>query len=403
MVAFGFIVGLAVGALAVWLVMRARASAARAAQLELATAFRALSAEALKSNNEEFLQLATTKLEGFQRGAREDLEQRQKAVEQLVAPLKESLTKFDEQTQSLEASRQRAYGELSSQVEALTVTQERLRNETGALVKALRSPSSRGRWGEMQLRRTLETAGMLAYCDFVEQATTTSEDGVLRPDVVVRLAGGKQIVIDAKVPLEALLDIADADDDATREEHYRSFLRHVRTHVGKLSLKSYWQQFGRSPEFVIMYLPSEAFYRYALEKDDALMEAAASQNVVLAGPMNLIGLLKIIALGWREEALAESAAHVSELGRDLYTRLATMGKHFSDLGRRLTSAVETYNDTVSSLETRVLPSARRFPELGVPSEKEIEPLAQIEKLVKPLTAPELVPLAGFEDLDVDAA
>ena len=406
MIVLGFVLGLAVGALAVWLVLRHRQN--------MATEFRALSAEALKSSNEEFLQLAATKLDGLQREAQNDLEQRQKAlqgdleqrqkaVEQLVAPLKESLDKVDTQVRTLEASRQKAYGELSSQVVTLTQTQERLRTETGSLVKALRSPSSRGRWGEMQLRRTLETAGMLAHCDFDEQATVSSEDGVLRPDVVIRLAGGKQIVVDAKVPLEALLDISDADDEATRELHYQTFVRHVRDHVAKLSLKSYWQQFDRSPEFVVMYLPSEAFYRYALEKDDTLMESAAGQNVVLAGPMNLIGLLKVIALGWREEALAESAAQVSELGRDLYARLATMGKHFATLGARLTGAVEAYNDTVGSLETRVLPSARRFPELGVPTRVEIEPVASIEKLVRPLTAEELVPLLEFEDLDVDAA
>ena len=391
----GLLLGLLLGAAGAWLWARGRTAALEVelvherSRMEEKVAlldqfgekFDALAADALRKNNESFLELAGGK----------------------VRPIEEHLKKVTDEVQALERSRRQDYGMLQKSVETLVQSNERIRAEAASLSTALRSSEVRGAWGQMALRNAVETAGMLAYCDFVEQATTTSEDGVLRPDVVVRFAGGKQIVIDAKVPLEALLDIADADDDAAREEHYRSFLRHVRTHVAKLSLKSYWQQFDRSPEFVVMYLPSEAFYRYALEKDDALMEAAASQNVVLAGPMNLIGLLKIIALGWREEALAESAAHVSELGRDLYTRLATMGKHFSDLGRRLTSAVETYNDTVSSLETRVLPSARRFPELGVPSEREIEPLAQIEKLVKPLTAPELVPLAGFEDLDVDAA
>jgi DNA recombination protein RmuC len=389
MIVLGFVLGLLVGALAVWLVMRHRAS--------IATEFRALSAEALKSSNEEFLQLATTQFEGYRQQARGDLDQRRQAFEQLLVPLKDTLTKYDQQAQSLEASRQKAYGELSSQVETLTQTQERLRSETSELVKALRSPSSRGRWGEMQLRRTLETAGMLAHCDFDEQATVSSEDGVLRPDVVIRLAGGKKVVVDAKVPLEALLDISDADDEATRELHYQTFVRHVRTHLAKLSLKSYWEQFERSPEFVVMYLPSEAFYRYALEKDDTLMEAAATQNVVLAGPMNLIGLLKVIALGWREEALAENAAHVSELGRELYARLATMGRHFANLGTKLTSAVEAYNETVGSLETRVLPSARRFREVGVPAKDEIAQVASIERLVRPLTADELV------DVDVDAA
>lgn len=400
MVVLGFVAGLLVGSIAVWVVMRYRASAARDARTELATEFRALSAEALKSNNEEFLQLATTKLEGFQREAQGELDKRRQAVEQLVAPLKESLTRFDVQTQSLEASRRQAYGALSKQVELLADGQERLRTETATLVKALRSPSARGRWGEMQLRRALELSGMLAHCDFVEQPTASGEDGVLRPDVVVKLAGGKHLVIDAKVPLEALLDALQAEDDAVREARLQDFVRNVREHVAALSRKAYWRQFTPSPEFVVMFLPSESFYRYALELDGSLMELGTNQKVILASPTNLISLLLAAATGWQEETLAESARQVSELGRELYDRLSTMGTHVSRLGNRLDKAVEAYNETVGSLEARVLPSARRFPELGVPAKEPIEPLAPIERLVKPLTAPELVPL---EELDVDAA
>ncbi len=403
MVVFGFIAGLAVGALAVWLVMRHRAIAAREARVELATEFRALSAEALRSSNEEFLQLAATKLEGLQREAQGDLDKRRQAVEQLVAPLKESLTRFDEQTQSLEASRRQAYGALSKQVELLAAGQERLRAETATLVKALRSPSARGRWGEMQLRRALELSGMLAHCDFLEQPTASGDDGVLRPDVVVKLAGGKHLVIDAKVPLEALLDALQAEDDTIREARLQDFVRNVRDHVTALSRKSYWRQFTPSPEFVVMFLPSESFYRYALELDGSLMELGTSQKVIIASPTNLISLLLAAATGWQEATLAESARQVSELGRELYDRLSTMGAHVSRLGRQLDKAVGAYNDTVGSLEARVLPSARRFPELGVPAKDEIEPVAPVERLVKPLTAPELVPLVELEDLDVDAA
>jgi DNA recombination protein RmuC len=400
MVAVAFIVGLVVGSLAVWLATRVRASAAREAQADLTTMFRALSSEALRSNNEEFLQLATTKLEGFQRGARDDLDQRQKAVEQIVAPLKESLEKVDHQVRTLEASRRQAYGALTTQVQVLAETQERLRTETAGLVKALRSPGARGRWGEMQLRRALEMAGMLPHCDFVEQPTVSSDDRTLRPDVVVRLPGGKKIVVDAKVPLEALLDAFETEDEGVREARCQDFLRHVRDHMGKLSLKAYWRQFTPSPEFVVMFLPSESFYRYAVERDASLLELGPSQRVILASPTTLIAVLFAVAAGWREETLAESARQVSELGRELYDRLSTMGAHVSKLGNRLDQAVAAYNETVGSLEARVLPSARRFPELGVPAKEEIDHVETVERMVKPLTAPELVPLS---ELGADAA
>jgi DNA recombination protein RmuC len=406
MVFLALLLGIFLGGSAVWLVARARASAERRTQAEAATAFRALSAEALRTSNEEFLQLAKTQLEGYQREARTDLDQRRKAVEELVAPLKESLTKVDEHVQSLEVSRRQAYGSLTTQVQLLARTQDQLRSETASLVKALRTPSARGRWGEMHLRRALEMTGMLSHCDFVEQPTVATPDGTLRPDVVVKLAGGKNIVIDAKVPLEALLDALQTEDEGERERRLRDFVRNIREHVGKLSLKAYWRQFSPSPEYVVMFLPTESFYRYALEEDHSLIEFAASQNILVASPTTLIATLRSAAMGWREETLAESARQVSELGKELYERLSTMGEHVTKVGKRLDGAVGAYNDMVGSFETRVLPSARRFPELGVPANAELEPMAQIERMVRPLTAPELVSPGEppeLAELGVDAA
>jgi DNA recombination protein RmuC len=406
MVILALALGLLVGGGAVWLVMRARASAERRAHAQAASEFRALSAEALRTSNQEFLQLAKTQLEGFQREARGDLDQRKQAVEQLVAPLKESLAKVDDHVQSLEVSRQKAYGALTTQVQMLARTQDQLRSETASLVKALRTPAARGRWGEMHLRRALEMTGMLAHCDFVEQPTATTPDGALRPDVVVQLAGGKNIVIDAKVPLEALLDALQTDDEDERRDKLQLFVRHVRDHVGKLSVKAYWRQFTPSPEYVVMFLPTESFYRYALEEDHSLLEFAANQNVLIASPTTLIATLRSAAMGWREETLAESARQVSELGRELYERLATMGAHVTRLGKRLEGAVEAYNETVGSLETRVLPSARRFPELGVPAKAELDPVTPIERMIRPLAADELTTtqeLPGLGELDADAA
>jgi DNA recombination protein RmuC len=406
MVFLALLIGIVLGGLAVWLATRARASAEKRTQAETATVFRALSAEALRTSNEEFLQLAKTQLEGFQREARTDLDQRRQAVEELVAPLKESLTKVDEHVQSLEVSRRQAYGSLTTQVQLLARTQDQLRTETASLVKALRTPSARGRWGEMHLRRALEMTGMLAHCDFVEQPTVATPDGTLRPDVVVKLAGGKNIVIDAKVPLEALLDALQTEDDGERERRLQDFVRNVREHVGKLSLKAYWRQFSPSPEYVVMFLPTESFFRYALEEDQSLVEFAAGQNILIASPTTLIATLRSAAMGWREETLAESARQVSELGKELYERLSTMGEHVAKVGRRLDGAVSAYNDMVGSLETRVLPSARRFPELGVPAKDELEPMAQVERMVRPVTAPELVSpdeTPELVELDVDAA
>ena len=325
--------------------------------------FKEMSGAALAQSNSSFLALAETKL----------------------SPLTTTLTQFEQQTRALEKSRQDAYTQLTTQVGSLVSLQEQLRSETHSLATALRAPAVRGRWGEMQLRRTVEAAGMLEYCDFVEQSSTRDGEGrLLRPDLVVKLPGGRQVVVDAKAPLQALLDSVEgtlSEDD--RAAKMSDFARHVRDHIAKLNGKSYWQQFSPTPDFVVMFLPGESFYRAALEQDPELLDLHASSRVIIASPTTLITLLRAIAVGWREEKVAESARSVSELGRELYERLATMVEHFSTVGKRLDGAVQAYNQTVGSLERRVLVSARRFPEHGIGTDKQIVELAPVDKSTQP--------------------
>ena len=352
---------------------------------ELRESFQALSADALKSNNQAFLQLANATLEKFQSEAKGDLELRQQAVENLVAPIGESLKKVDAQIQQIESARNQAYGDLTAQVRSLIVTQEKLQSETGNLVKALRTPTVRGRWGEIQLKRVVEIAGMLSYCDFVEQETVTTSAGRLRPDLIVRLPGGKNVVVDAKTPLLAYLEAVESVDDDVRRQKLVDHARQVQTHMAQLSSKQYQEQFDPTPEFVVMFLPGETFFSAALEQEPALIERGVAQKVIPASPTTLIALLKAVAYGWNQEKLARNAREISVLGKELHERLRNLGAHIENVGKGLDRAVEAYNKAVGSLESRVMVSARKFVELGAPVTEQIAELNPIETTTRNLT------------------
>jgi DNA recombination protein RmuC len=389
MVIVALLIGLAVGAFAVLVAVRPalverrrrtqevialeRELAARKAELAternsrdewLAGVMKTVSAEALDANSTRFLELAETHLTGH------------------VRPLKDSLERMDQQLRNVERVRQESYGALQTQVTTLS-------ERTGSLTNALRTPHVRGRWGEAQLRNVVEYAGMVEYCDYVSQATVSTDEGSLRPDLVVRIPGGKHVVVDAKAPLTAYLDAFETSDEAERELRFADHARQVREHIGKLSAKGYWRQFDPSPDFVVMFLPDESYLRVAHEHDRTLQEYAWSSNVILASPSTLMILLRTVSMTWQQETLTESARDISALGRELYKRLSTMGTHFSKLGRSLEGAVDSYNKTVGSLERQVLPQARRFEQHGITG---IEPpdLQPIERQTRPLAAAELV-------------
>jgi DNA recombination protein RmuC len=390
----GILIGLAVGAGVAWLVVRSQ-YAARVAVLEdgkaaIGETMKALAADALATNNASFLQLAKAQLEQLQQKTTQDFEQRKQAVEHLVSPIKESLAKVDGKLQELEVARTRAYSELSTQVKQLADTQSQLRDETGNLVSALRDrPNVRGRWGEIQLRRVVEMAGMLEHCDFETQAHVRTGDGSLRPDLVVRLPGSKTVVVDSKFPGQAYLDSLAAQSEDERAARLRDHARQVRDHIAKLSGKSYWSQFDAAPEFVVLFIPGETFLSAALEQDPSLIEEGVNQQVILATPTTLIALLRAVAYGWRQETIAESAKAISDDARELYGRIAKFTEHLAKVGRGLETAVGAFNEAVGSLETRVLPSARRFRESGVSPAAEFAPLQQVDRSVRPVTAPEL--------------
>lgn len=421
----GILIGLAVGALVGWILARAKGgaddgSAARIAELETTvrlekeSAQRTLEAERrvweervaeLRSNEEElkktfenlsnkaldnasknFIERAKETLEKYQVEARGDLDKRKQAIENLVKPVQENFEKFSKTITSMEEARREAYGALGEQVKGLLGAQEKLQSETGNLVKALRKPQVRGRWGEIQLERVAELAGMTKNCDFNTQHSVDGEDGKLRPDMVINLPGGKNIVVDAKAPITAFLDALEAENEEERLTRLTAHSRHVREHVKQLSSKSYWQQFPNSPEFVILFLPGESFFSAALEQDPELIERAAADRVMLATPTTLIALLHAVRYGWQQEALAESAREIADVGAELYERMAKFSEHLGRVGNHLDQSIGAYNDAVGSFDRRILPSLRKFPALGVSVKKEIAEGKAIERTGRPLPA-----------------
>ena len=412
------LVGVAVGVLVGWM---ARASSAserlRAAQVDAAQSrarldaeraahgerlialaadnerqseqFRALAADALANNNEQFLALAHQRLSASQQTQVGELAQREQAVKALVEPLTRTLEAVRTELTTAEKARLEGHAALGEQVRAMRESSEHLRSETAQLVTALRSSQVRGRWGELQLRRVVESAGMIAQVDFVEQSQVRTDDGLLRPDMVVRLAGGKNVVVDAKVAFLGYLEATQTTDERVRVERMAAHARHMRAHIDDLAGKRYWDQFAPAPEFVVMFVPAESFLHAALEQDPGLVEYAFERNVVIASPMTLLALLRTIAYAWRQDALASNAQAVLTLGKELHGRLATMGLHLAKLGRSIDAAAGAYNQTVSSLETRVLVSARRFADLNV-VDGDLPTPAPANPQLSAVSAPELV-------------
>ncbi len=378
-----------------------RVAAAQQDARRSAEQFRALAAEALQANSEQFLMVAEERLRRSQVAGSAELGRREEAVRQLVEPLTRTLDQVKAEVATAERARAEAQATLAEQLRAMRDSSELLRSETGQLVTALRSSQVRGRWGELQLRRVVEAAGMVEHVDFFEQDQVRTDDGALRPDMVVRLAGGKSVVVDAKVAFLGYLDAMQADDDAVRADRLAAHARHVRKHIDDLAAKAYWDQFAPAPEFVVMFLPAEAFLHAALEADGTLVEHAMERGVVLATPMTLVALLRTVAYAWRQDALAANAQQVLTLGRELHGRLATLGGHVGRLGRQLDGAVRAYNETVSSLESRVLVSARRLADLKV-TDAELETPTQVDRAARQIQAPELVAFRDQKAVVLDA-
>ena len=380
-IVLALVAGLAVGA---WLgYLLAKREEAKAKD-QLADTFKALATDALRGNSETLIGQATQAFKTVKTEAEGDLAQRQQAIEGLIKPLNEALQRYETQIASMERARQSAYGGLDQHLKTLAQAHERLQQETGNLVKALRSPQVRGQWGEITLKRVVELAGMVEHCDFREQETVQGETGRLRPDMIIQLPAGRQIVVDAKTVLAAYLEAVEAQDDEVRRERLRQHATQVRARMDQLSAKAYWSQFAQAPEFVVLFLPGEQFLGAALEYDRTLIEEGFAKKVVIATPTTLIALLRAVAYGWRQEQLAENAQAISALGKDLFERMAVLAEYLSDVGASLNKSVTAYNKAVGSLEARVLPSARRFKDLGIGSEKDIPKLESLEQAPRPV-------------------
>ncbi len=348
-------------------------------QQNLTETFKNLSNQALLHNNQSFLGLAQTSLEKFFEASKTDLEQKQKALGDIIDPVHKALNQVDQKIGLLEKERVGAYSDLKRQLTDMMLTQKELRVETASLVKALRTPAARGQWGEMQLKRVVEMAGMVSHCDFFEQMTT--DDGRMRPDMIVQLPGGKNIIVDAKTPLSSYLEALETNDEQQRAIWLDDHARQVRVHIRSLSQKAYWEQFQPTPEFVVMFLPGEAFFSAALEKDPSLIECGVKERVILATPTTLIALLRAVAFGWRQESMADNARAISELGREVHKRLGDMSQHLSKLGRHVHQVVDSYNHTIGTFERRVLVTARKFHELDTSlDEKTMDMLNPLDSL-----------------------
>jgi DNA recombination protein RmuC len=403
------IAGLIVGAGVTMLIMRERIRALhenqdrmRDNQAQMSDSFKAMSAEALDTSIRQLTEMARTQLQSTQAEAKGELEKRQLAMEQLVRPLKDQLQRVDQQLLTLNKERHQSQGMLAERMRQLAEANEKLRSETGALVTALRKPNARGQWGQMQLRKVVELAGMVRHCDFTEQASFAGDEQTLRPDMVVNLPGGKHVVVDAKAPLQGILDAYDAPDEQTRSEAMQAHARLLRRHVKQLADKAYWDGMESAPDFVVLFLPGEHLYGAALDADPSLIEDAMSRRVLIATPTTLLALLHSVGYGWQQERVAESAQAISDLGRELHGRLAKLSGMIQTLGKRLNSTVNAYNDTVGSYERRVLPAARRFADHGaVASGSEIGDLDQITETAREtsLTSDDEIAIAHAEEID----
>lgn len=359
-----------------------RIAALDEARDQLRETFGAMASEALKHNSGEFLKLAQENLKAFHVHAEGSLTQREKAVENLVKPIREALEKTEVQIRRMEHERKEAYGSLTKHLETMAESQRLLQGETRNLVQALRRPEVRGQWGELTLKRLAELAGMVDRCDFYEQEQVQTDTGRQRPDMIVRMPDGREIVVDAKTPLDAYLSAIEAGDDDTRKRELERHARKVRERVRELSGKAYWQQFRNAPDFVVLFIPGDQFLTAALDHDRSLLEDALAAKVILATPTSFVALLRAVAFGWRQEALTENAERIRELGEDLYQRLGTFAEHLVKVGKSLDASVSAYNKAVGSFDTRILPGARKFTELGISAKTEVAELEQIERAAR---------------------